>query len=93
MSNWQLLAGFTNESRMRFFYFKIMAVKKIFLGDCDEEIIIENCIEHTIFIQITDIKELKEPEVVCSALMDYPTAIAFRNELSRLIKIIKNNQL
>lgn len=70
-----------------------MAVKKVFLGDCDEEIIIESGFEDTIFIQITDIKESKEPEVVSSALLDLETAIAFRDEFSRLIKIIKNNQL
>jgi hypothetical protein len=86
------MAGFTQrKSDKVFFILKIMGVKKVFIGTCESELFIQfNKIENLLYIEIDDTDNEGQ---YSNALLDYVTAIEFRNELNRFLEIMENNQL
>lgn len=67
-----------------------MAVKKVFLGTCESELFIQyNKIENLLYIEIDDTDNEGQ---YSNTLLDYDTAIEFRDELNRFLKIMENNK-
>ena len=68
-----------------------MAVKKVFIGSSNIEVVIDVCQdENLLYLEIVDRDYLDQLQNV---LIDFETTVAFRDELNRLIEIMKNNQL
>lgn len=67
-----------------------MAVKKVFVGSFRIEVIIDVCQdENLLYLEMVDRGDLDQ---IQNILLDFETTIAFRDELNRLIEIMKNNQ-
>lgn len=91
MSIWPQFDGvYQRKSDEVFLFLKIMSVKKVFVGYPEMEMVALLIPKsNEIFLHIYDQFDLK----ICTNIkLDFETAIEFRDELNKLIEIMKNNQ-